>query len=232
MNSNVRSILVLIFLFLFTEYYSQKQKKSLLYKENGRLVADSSLQIKRNQLLKWKLLEDSISLKLIRSIKYEPWALESGFTFRLIYSLKVDKNGNPIDIVLEKYSIGEALLRQVDTLARKWLFLTPQSCNSIDSSIKKQLSVLYGQLKSLYDSRQPNARYYFPYNFKTFDLKQNQELVKPSCIISLGWIALIHPRRYYEEPYRLIEAPKGVTCTVLEQPMKAYPKQKKKHNIK
>ncbi|MBL7901131.1 MAG: hypothetical protein JNK73_03980 [Bacteroidia bacterium] len=199
--------------------FSQTKTTENFYTTTGILISDSSFIISKNQLLKWRLVEDTVVKKIHSTIEYPMMMLEAGISLKFIYSFKVDRRGNPIDINFEKYG-------QASSQMMPLTYLFPQA----DTSIKKQIGQLNGLLKPLFNSRQPDSRYYLPYKFETFELKQDQDKVKTSFKISLGWMVFVHPTPFYEEPYRQIEAPKGVTCTVLEQPIKAIPNQKKKRN--
>lgn len=64
--------------------------QSLLYNVKGQLRSDTSLKINRDQLLKWKSVEDFVVRDIISKMAYSPLAVENYISGQVIISFDVD----------------------------------------------------------------------------------------------------------------------------------------------
>ncbi|MGZ3901230.1 MAG: hypothetical protein ACXVDC_12970, partial [Bacteroidia bacterium] len=69
----------------------------------GRLLADTSFKITKQQLAKWTVVEDSLTKKILTRLIYPPFLNECGMVGQIIISFTVDKKGMFNDFRLEKY---------------------------------------------------------------------------------------------------------------------------------
>ena len=168
--------------------FSQTKTTENFYSKKGVLIADSTFRISKIQLLKWKLIEDTLVKKIANTIEYPVWLLEADASQKFIYSFIVDKNGNPTDIHFEKIEDNT-----------QWKPLTDPH-TQWDTLMRKQIQQLTGVLKPLFNAKQPQARYYLPYKFETFRLKQFEYTTIVAFKISIGWINFIHSMPFVEIP--------------------------------
>jgi hypothetical protein len=97
----MKFLTLVIFICAMPFLLDAQSQTSRYYRADGKLIADTNLNISRVQLKKWLAIEDSFTSSLVKIMRYPAMAREAGIVGKCIVSFKVDENGAFSDFVLQ-----------------------------------------------------------------------------------------------------------------------------------
>lgn len=148
-------------------------KSSLYYRADGKLIADTSLNISKVQLKKWLAVEDSFTSFLVKTIRYPDYAKEMGLGGKCIFSFKVDDEGKFSDFKMEG-----------DTNSKAFVVMKGAFLNSCAYYLSKLSGMFYE--KGFKSPAGKKGTYFMPIDF--IALSYQQTVIPPS-----GYLIVIAP---------------------------------------
>ncbi len=147
-----------------------QESETLLYNKKGELKADTTLSISKEQLNKWRAIEDLLIAKLVE-VKYSAVAEENNLSGNSIIEFEIDSSGQILNFKI-KNAVGGGLEELVKQSIKSFTLI---------NSLKSQDGKVY--------------KYYVPISFNLINAKEfiKKENSIPIFDVKQDYIQKINP---------------------------------------